>query len=40
MPEIDWVKLLVIGTMTAMVMAPQYWGAVERWFHQLCRSWS
>ena len=38
--EIDWGKLLLIGAVTAIVMAPTYWDAVDHWIDQVRRSWS
>ena len=40
MLEIVRVKLLAIGVVTAIVMAPKHWDVVERWLNQLRRSWS
>jgi hypothetical protein len=40
MLEMDWGKLLVIGLVTATVMAPRYWDAMDRWINQVRRSWS
>jgi hypothetical protein len=38
--EIDWGKLLVIGVVTAIVMAPKYWEAMDRRMGRVCRFWS
>ena len=38
--EIDWVKLLIIGAVTAIVMAPEYWNVMDRWIISIRRSQS
>ena len=37
MPEIVWGELLLIGAVTAIVMAPQYWNVVDRWMASIRR---
>ena len=33
-------KLLIIGIVTTIVMAPKYWDAMNRWMRSIRRVWS